>query len=165
MVLRIGIWIGDGNMANTLPVLDLKKYKKLHEEFIYSVDGTLKFYIIQDILYSMLPYPTLSFVPLAVYTMSIDCTLAITDKRIIILEKDSGGNVDESNKHLFNYNEISLEFKRNLGNRIFIIDKIKKSFFKSYEDTLIVEIISKNIKQADNIYYILSTQKLLNTSK
>jgi hypothetical protein len=165
MVLRIGIWIGDGNMASTLPVLDLKKYKNSDEEFICSIDGTLKFNIIQDIFYSMLPYPALSSLPLLIYTLSIDCTLAFTNKRIIILEKDFNGNVDEPNKHIFNYNEISLEFKRSLGNRMFIVDKIKKRFLKFYDDTLIIEITSKNIKQADTIYYILTTQKLVNISK
>lgn len=165
MKLRIGIWIGDGNMASTLPVLGLEKYKKLDEKFIYSIDGTLKFYIIQDTFYSMLPYPPLSFVPLMMYTISIDCTLAITDKRIIILEKDAYGNVYKLNKHVFNYDEINLEFKRSLGNRKLIIDRIKKRFFKLYDDTLIVEINSKNIKQADNIYSMLSTQKLVNINK
>jgi hypothetical protein len=165
MVLRIGIWIGDSNMASTLPALGLEKYKNSEEQFIYSIDGTLKFDIIQDAFYSMLPYPPLSFLPIVLYTISIDCTLAITDKRIIILEKDSYGNVYEPNKHVFNYNEINLEFKRSLGNRKFIIDKIKKGFFKFYDDTLIVEINSKNIKQADNIYSILSAQKLVNINR
>jgi hypothetical protein len=157
MVLRIGR--GDGYMANTMPVLDIKNYKKTDEKYIYAVEGVLKFNIIQDVAYCMMPYPLFNYLPPNLYMISIDCTLAVTDKRIIVIEKDSEGSVDETNIHSFNLDEINLEYRKSLGKRIFAIDKIKKSFFKYYEDTLTVEIDTNLIKQADNIYSILTEQR------
>lgn len=163
MIVRIGK--GVGNMADTIPVLDLKKYKNIDEKFIYSVEGIMRQNILQDIYYSMLPYPMFCYLPATIYEISINCILVITNKRLIIFETDLHGHIDNKNVHQFNYNKINIVYKKSLGKRIFVIDKIKKRFFRYYDDILNIEIDSNHIKQADNLYSILLEEKLIKVNK
>ncbi|ERI95450.1 hypothetical protein HMPREF1982_00193 [Clostridiales bacterium oral taxon 876 str. F0540] len=147
-------------MTKATPVLDLRKYRKLSEKFISGVPGGFKLNFFFDIFYSFLPYPFFNYFPPSIYTISIDCIFAITDKRIIILEKNSDGDIDENYIHSLNYDEVKIEFKKKLGTRIFVIEKLKKNYFSMEDNMFRIEINKDFITQAENINTLLSEYKI-----
>jgi hypothetical protein len=147
-------------MLETKPILDLNKYRKLSEKFICGVPGTFKLNFFYDIFYSFLPYPFFNYFPPTIYTVSIDCIFAVTDKRIIVFEKDNDNKIDENYIHSFDYDEVKVEYKKKLGTRIFVVEKLKKNYFSMEDNMFRIEISSKFITQAENINILLLEHKI-----
>lgn len=143
-------------MVNTVPVSKLSKYKNADEKFIYGVDGNLKLLFFYDALYNFFPYSFFNYAPYTIYEMCINCIFAVTDKRIMVLETDCEGDITKNYIHSYNFSEVSIEFKKKLGKRIFVLEKRRKRYFSPEDNFLTIEIDSSNISQAENIYALIS---------
>jgi hypothetical protein len=92
--------------------------------------------------------------------VSIDCIFAVTDKRINVFEKDNDNKIDENYIHSFDYDEVKVEYKKKLGTRIFVVEKLKKNYFSMEDNMFRIEIPSKFITQAENINTLLLKHKI-----
>lgn len=138
-------------MTKNMSIFNLKKYKKINEKFIYSVEGTVTSKFIETPLYSFLPYPSYDYLLPFVYTISAKGVFCVTDKRIIILERTADGSIDKNLIHSFNFNEVTVKYKKTLGARTFTIYKNKYNLFDYSESSMDFHVDSSIIKEADNI--------------
>lgn len=143
-------------MSRNTPVLNIDMLKTNEEEFLHTVDGTLRIDYINETLYSFLPYPFYYGLSPIICTNYLKCTMAVTDKRIIIIGKNASYTIDENHIYSFYYKNIRSEFKKKLGRRVFILDIRPQRIFNFLVGSVEFEVTSPYINQAEYINQVIS---------
>lgn len=143
-------------MSRNEPVLNINTLKTYDEEFMHTVDGTLRIDYINEMFYSFLPYPFYYGLSPIICTNYVKCTMAVTDKRIIIIGKNDSDTIDEKHIYSFNYKNIKSEFKKKLGGRTFILDIRPQRIFNFLVGSIVFEVTAPYINQAEYINQVIS---------
>lgn len=138
----------------------LDMFKKEDEQFIHGIEGALRLHFIQDAMHSLLSNPITDYSFTNAYTTFAKCILAVTDKRVVIIGKGPKSTLDKNNIYSFTYDEISIEYKKRLGNRMFILHLGDNKIYNFLEDSIIFEISPKHYEEAEIIKAIISEYKI-----
>lgn len=130
---------------------ELMKYKKINEKFIYALEGNIILNFVQTPPYSFLSYPSYDYLLPILYNIPLRGMFCITDKRVILLERTPDENTPSNVVRSFNFNEITIKYKKKLGMRTFILYKNQYNFFDYSEISIDFEVNSNLIKEADRI--------------
>jgi hypothetical protein len=128
----------------------LNDYRECNEQFIHGVKGIIRLSIGREIMYciglaSMTDY--LIDIP---HIFKIECILAVTDKRIILIPTE--------NKYKpvsFNYSDIDVVYCNQLFDKVFLLNIKDKEFLSFSEKRLVFRVYSKQNTEINKVNCIL----------
>lgn len=147
-------------MVTKVSTKKLDMFKREDEQFIHGIEGALRLHIVQDAIHSFLSNPISNDSYSSSYTNYAKCILAVTDKRILIIGKGPKNILDEDNIYSFNYEDISIEYKKGVVTRKFKINLGDNKIYNFLEKNLFFEVSPKCYEEAEIIKSIISEYKV-----
>lgn len=136
------------------------EYMNNDESFIFGINGLLRLSVAKEILYVYAPMGFLNSYIDPMQNYSIECTLAITDKRILFINTNNINSYTKGASYSFNIDEIKLKYKKLFGKKQFIINTNNHELFDFTEQVLVFECYDKQDENIDKLNVLLSEHAL-----
>lgn len=143
-------------MIQTVEKKPLSQYMNHDESFIFGVNGLLRLSAAKAILYSYMPMTFLNSYIDSFHNYSIECTLAVTDKRILFINTNKIEAYPKGKVYSFKPSEIKLKYKNFLGKKEFIIGTNNHELFDFTEESLIFECYGKQEDEINRLNMLIS---------
>lgn len=130
--------------------INLDKYKKYDEQFIYGLKGIIRLSVGRQIIYRIGHASISNFFVAVPSIYKVECILAVTDKRIILIPT----NVNHAPIYLA-YDDINITYYDQLFDKVFLLNIKNKKILNFCENKLVFRICSKQTKELNKIKCIL----------
>ncbi|MBV7273216.1 hypothetical protein JMF89_02465 [Clostridiaceae bacterium UIB06] len=130
--------------------VDLDKYKNYDDQFICGLKGIIRLSVGRQIIYRMGHSSIPNFFVTVPNIYKVECILAVTDKRIILIPN----NVNHAPISLA-YDDINITYYDQLFDKVFLLNIKNKKILNFCENKLVFRICSKQTKELNKIKCIL----------
>lgn len=130
--------------------ISLENRKECNEQFIYGIKGIVRLSIGREIIYRMGNAPVFDFFTEIPNMYKIECILAVTDKRIILIPTSN-----ECTPISFNYGDIDVVYYDQLFEKVFSLNIKDKKLLNFCENKLVFRIYSKQNSELNKINCVL----------